>query len=216
MSVQNLPASVRRLAGAAALAASLAFPAPSAASEICGDVNDNGDVSTSDALLVLRASVGQSVALVCEAADITSYGNTTAFTESDTFGENFLLGHEIEIEEEATITHFGVIAKSSGQQVRFALYTSAAGEPQNLVIGSGAATLTGGLQEVAVPPKRIAAGTYWLMALYDVEATVGVDFTGDNAIRLRAMPFGDQMPEQFGAASGYTGDEFNYYVKVQL
>jgi hypothetical protein len=30
------------------------------------------------------------------------------------------------------------------------------------------------------------------------------------------MPFGDQMPEQFGPASGYTGDEFNYYVKVQL
>jgi hypothetical protein len=37
------------------------------AQPICGDVNDSGDVTTTDALSVLRAAVGQPVDLLCDA-----------------------------------------------------------------------------------------------------------------------------------------------------
>jgi hypothetical protein len=37
------------------------------AQPICGDVNDSGDVTTTDALSVLRAAVGQPVDLTCDA-----------------------------------------------------------------------------------------------------------------------------------------------------
>ena len=53
------------------------------ASEICGDVNVSGGLSTSDALLVLRGSVGQPVTLTCPSieglttcqSDLTGVGN---------------------------------------------------------------------------------------------------------------------------------------------
>jgi hypothetical protein len=49
----------------------------------CGDVNDNGSVTTSDALAVLRKSVGQQVSLICPAAGgISQTGQTTCFDTS--------------------------------------------------------------------------------------------------------------------------------------
>jgi hypothetical protein len=201
----------------AALAASLFLVASASASDVCGDVNDSGELSTSDALLVLRASVGLDVTLICEIGPVAdTFGFTTDFVTSDTFGAGFLLGIPIEIDEQATITHFGIISKSSGQQVRFALYTDADDVPQDLVIGSSAATLVGGLQEIPVPATQVAAGTYWLMALYDKEAIVGSDFSGEMTVRLRAFDFEASFPNQFGSDQSYTGDRFNYYVKVQL
>jgi hypothetical protein len=53
-----------RLLAAAGLAAALLSAAPASAQ--CGDVNDSGTITTSDALGVLRASVGQPVELVCD------------------------------------------------------------------------------------------------------------------------------------------------------
>src|SRR5690348_7136963 len=37
------------------------------AQPVCGDVNDNGSVTSSDSLAVLRAAVGQPVDLICDA-----------------------------------------------------------------------------------------------------------------------------------------------------
>ena len=42
-----------------------ALPRPASA-QLCGDVNDSGKVTTTDALSVLRAAVGQQVSLVCD------------------------------------------------------------------------------------------------------------------------------------------------------
>jgi hypothetical protein len=54
----------RTILAAALIACTLAAPAHGA-EPVCGDVNDTGTVSTSDALAVLRKSVGQDVNLVC-------------------------------------------------------------------------------------------------------------------------------------------------------
>ncbi|MFN2426188.1 MAG: hypothetical protein ABR587_07045 [Candidatus Binatia bacterium] len=47
------------------LALACAMPALASA-QLCGDVNDNGSVTTSDALSVLRVAVGQDIELVCD------------------------------------------------------------------------------------------------------------------------------------------------------
>ncbi|MFN2378042.1 MAG: hypothetical protein ABR538_16040 [Candidatus Binatia bacterium] len=44
-------------------------PAGDISLEVCGDVNESGTVSSTDALLVLKEAVGQPVALVCPAID---------------------------------------------------------------------------------------------------------------------------------------------------
>jgi hypothetical protein len=52
----------------------------SAQEDVCGDVNDNGQVTTSDALAVLRKSVGQPVELLCPpAGGIAATGQTVCF-----------------------------------------------------------------------------------------------------------------------------------------
>jgi hypothetical protein len=46
--------------------AGLCFVAAPASAQLCGDVNDNGAVTTGDAQIVLRYAVGQDVNLICD------------------------------------------------------------------------------------------------------------------------------------------------------
>jgi hypothetical protein len=55
------------------------------ASSVCGDVNNSGEVSSSDALSVLRYSVGQAVQLVCAAlGQLPKTGQTTCYNAAGT------------------------------------------------------------------------------------------------------------------------------------
>lgn len=66
--MRKSPCSVLRLARSTlllTLAVACALPLPASA-QLCGDVNDNGSVTTGDALSVLRYSVGQDVNLICD------------------------------------------------------------------------------------------------------------------------------------------------------
>jgi hypothetical protein len=56
---------MRKTIAAAALSAVVFGAASANSSSICGDVNNSGTITTSDALAVLRTAVGQSVGLVC-------------------------------------------------------------------------------------------------------------------------------------------------------
>jgi len=53
-------------------------PAQAATAPVCGDVNSNGSISSSDALLVLKKGVGQAVTLQC-----TAYDDRISQLESD-------------------------------------------------------------------------------------------------------------------------------------
>jgi hypothetical protein len=72
---------MRMRTAALLLSAALGFSTnASGADYVCGDVNDNGAVSTSDALAVLRKSVGQQVNLICPpAGGIQTTGQMTCF-----------------------------------------------------------------------------------------------------------------------------------------
>jgi hypothetical protein len=52
---------------AAAVFAAVLLTAASAYADVCGDVDDSGELSASDALRVLRGAVGLPVNLICEA-----------------------------------------------------------------------------------------------------------------------------------------------------
>ena len=55
----------RKIAFATVLAALLGLCAEANAAPVCGDVNNNSSVTSSDALLVLKSAVGQPVTLTC-------------------------------------------------------------------------------------------------------------------------------------------------------
>ena len=146
------------------------------ADPICGDVNVSLDVTTSDALAVLKKAVGQSIQLQCEQCPAgTTYGNTTDFVTPDEFYSGYLQGAVYAIPVASTVTHLGVIAKSSGQHARLALYTDDAGEPGELVVGTSVFTLAEGAQQIQVPATFIPAGSYWIMSVYDATVLIGTD-----------------------------------------
>jgi hypothetical protein len=185
---------------------------------ICGDVNANGSVTSSDALAVLRKSVGQDLALAC-LDHVDRYGTVTDLNTTSYYEPNFLLGRRITIARPATVTAMGVISREEdGGNFRLALYRDANGEPGELVVATTPAKLKVGSQEVAVTPTPVAAGDYWMMGNYEVATYVAVnDFatpTSDHLVKYRALPFGNALPDPFGAASTYGETELNYWVKV--
>lgn len=195
-----------------ALAASRAHAAP-----VCGDVNTSGEVTTSDALAVLRNSVGQDIILQCEdCAAGTTYGNPTDFVGSEQRFAGFLQGSMHEIPVPSTVTHLGIIGKSSGQHVRMALYTDSGGEPEDLVVGTGAFTLVEGAQQIRVPATLVPAGNYWIMITHDNMVLIGTDQTDPDTtiFQYRTLAFGSPFPDQFGPATSYLGKRQNLYVQV--
>jgi hypothetical protein len=69
--------------------------------------------------------------------------------------------------------------------------------------------------EVPVPATPVAAGTYWLMAMFDQNASVGVDFSDPNAVvKFSMTSFGAGLPSPVFFPQTFSGQRFNYYVRV--
>ena len=200
------------------IAASISFTAPPAfaAAPICGDVNVSGDVTTSDALAVLRKSVGQPLFLQCDQCPAgATYGNTTDFVTTEALYSGYLQGTAYEIPVPSTVTHLGLIAGSSGQHGRIALYTDNGGEPDQLVVGTSVFTLVEGAQVIAVPPTLVAAGAYWIMTTSDDTILLGINKdVGGTPLKYRSLAFGAQLPEGFGAVLDVSYSPQNLYVQV--
>lgn len=67
----------------------LATTSGALAAPICGDLNDSGNVSTGDALLLLRSAVGQPVDLVCDRCGSTCEGDPRYLLGEWRFESNF-------------------------------------------------------------------------------------------------------------------------------
>ena len=109
-----------------------------------------------------------------------------------------------------------VIAKASGANVMLALYSSPGADPDRLVASTAAVPMTVGAMEIPVAPTSLPAGTYWMMGVYDTDASIGIDENDPNAPDCYAPhAFSSALPDPFGTAFPYTGQRFNYYVRVQ-
>jgi hypothetical protein len=204
----------------AALAVSIAtFAGPafgvSVPAPICGDVNNTGSLSPSDALAVLRASVGQPVALTCgQCPAALVYGTTEAVATSSEFHPDYLLGGPVEILQAMTMDQFGLISRTAGNHVKIALYTDDGGKPDSLVVGTPSTTLLAGSQTIEVPATEVPAGDYWIMAVYDADTPLpGDDEDLSTPVYFKAFTFSDPLPETFGVGTTYGGQPMPYAVK---
>ncbi len=74
-----------------------------------------------------------------------------------------------------------------------------------------------GLMEISVgAPVAVAAGDYWLLGVFDVNASVGLD-TSDPQAEVKYIPFtfGTDLPDPFPVAKTYNGQVLNYFVNVK-
>ena len=139
-------------------------------------------------------------------------GNAEEFSDASSHGANYLLGFKIDVTNAVTVDKLAVIAKQAGPNAKMALYTDVSGKPGELVVGSSSLTLVVGVNEFDVADTPIAAGSYWIMAVYDRQASVGIDYTQSSTIAYKVHTFTNPLPNTFGTPNVYSGQRFNYYV----
>jgi len=145
-----------------------------------------------------------------------NFGNDVEFADASAHSPDYLLGGSFTLPVQGMLTHLCVIAKSGGPNVILALYSDIGGEPGDLMAFTAATPMTVGVMEIPTTPTALPAGTYWMMGVYDADASIGID-QSDPSVPVRYLPqsFSSPLPDPFGPAFGYTGQKFNYYIKVE-
>ena len=94
------------------------------------------------------------------------------------------------------------------------LYRNSGGVPTTLVVGTPPTALVAGRLEMPVTQTRITAGTYWLMAMYDTDASVGVDTSVATAPAMYAFrDFSEGLPTSVSGPSSMFGQRYNYFLR---
>ncbi|HJQ84001.1 MAG TPA: hypothetical protein VKA21_08000, partial [Candidatus Binatia bacterium] len=146
-----------------------------------------------------------------------TFGNAVEFPDASAHAPDYLLGSPVTLPAPMTVTRLCLIAKGDGPNVVMVLYSSDNfGRPMHPVAWTPTTPLTAGRMEIPVSPTVLAAGRYWITAVYDTDASVGIDETDPLApVDYVDHPFSSPAPDPFGAAASYTGQKFNYYVRAQ-
>jgi hypothetical protein len=168
---------------------------------------------------------GVTAGLDCDDADSSTWcvsertiGNDVEFADASSATENYLLGSAIEIPYPMVLSALALIGKSATGNVKMALYTDDrgrfGGSPESLIVATGANAIPVGPLEIAVEPTPVLPGTYWIMAVYDTTASIGIELTPmeTNYVKYRSLLFSDPIPSSFGTATTYSGQRFNYYI----
>lgn len=190
-------------------------------SPVCGDVNVSWSVTAADALAVLRKAVGQPLTLTCSSGVYqATYGNPDDLLDGSSSSPGFLLGNALIIETDAWVTHLSLIGRQAGPRVKMGLYTDVGGNPAALVVASDATSLVVGAQEIPVEATHVAAGTYWLLALFNTQASVAFDSTDDSSTTkyvFVSSSIDDPLPDpitEAGDVDSYVGQKLNYWVNA--
>jgi hypothetical protein len=128
---------------------------------------------------------------------------------------NQLLGVPVTVTGTVTLRHFGLIVRT-GSQVTMALYKAdATGAPSTLVASVVGQTLVVGSNEYPVITQpTLTAGTYWIMAVFDVDMQVAHDTTPNEPTRFIAQTFSNPLPGTLATTNVYTGTNMDFYILV--
>ena len=147
-----------------------------------------------------------------------NYGNfSTRFTLGG-FSKNYLLGTKITVTTGGVLQSLSFDSRTAGTgQVQMALYENVGGLPGNLVAQSGITNIVAGDMNLSVGAGiNIAAGDYWIMAVYNVDGdkTGSYNNFGDNSLVVRYTSFeiGNAIPTNASGFVSYSGQTFNYWV----
>jgi len=183
---------------------------------VCATTTTSTTTSTTVTTSTTTTSTTATTTTSTTLATGTDFGNDVEFPDASAHTPDYLVGSPITVSSPFVLTHLGVIAKAGGPHVMLMLYASAGSDPDQLVASTASMPMTVGRMEIPVAPTQLPAGTYWMMGVYDSDASIGIDETNPNAPDCYAPHlFSDPAPNPFGTSFLYTGQRFNYYIKVQ-
>ena len=149
----------------------------------------------------------------CDGADAISveYGHRSLQGTTAIAGDDYLLGMPLDVDSDFTLSHFGLRVAGAAGNGRMALYADLDGVPGTLVASSAASSLVQGenllLAEAAA---LVAAGAYWVAAVYD--QTTHIDGAGIYSPAYIDHDFSAALPDPFGVAETYEGSGLSYWV----
>jgi hypothetical protein len=181
---------------------------------ICGDqcVDTETDVANCGGC-GNQCPTGDTCAAGTCSCDGCVFGNYDDLGSNSEHLPNYLLGTAVVVPETVLVS-FGVIGRAAGPHFEMALYRDAGGSPGALVASTPSTPLAVGRQEIGVSPVALSAGTYWIMGIYDTEASIGIAFGGSAPVDYTALGFGSALPGTFPSPDVYSGQTFNYYIVV--
>jgi hypothetical protein len=131
---------------------------------------------------------------------------------------DYLLGEEISIDSPLLVTKLGANVLAAGRHMVMALYTDSGTKPDTMVASTAPTSIVNGSNELPVVDQvRVAAGNYWLMAVYDASTQIAQALPFSTLIWYQSMDFSTALPARFGARAGtnaasYTSKYLGYYV----
>lgn len=154
------------------------------------------------------------LAFNCSATTI-NFGNDSDFGLGSHHRVGFLLGSIITIDQTVDLLAAGIIFYSGGYG-NIGIYSSNAGEPDQLLATTGAFHMSGsGTLEVPFTSNvTLDVGDYWFMGVYDEIASIGIKQDTDVEYKYRSLNFTSELPTTFGAAITQSEQEYNYYIKA--
>lgn len=117
-----------------------------------------------------------------------------------------------------TLSDAGIIFRSSGYQGQVALYDLTSGNlpGQRLATtGTFSVSTTGPVLIPFTTSPALNAGTYWFMAVFSANASIGFSDTGAQLVAYKSLSFGSPRSATFGTPNTYTGQAFNYYLQLK-
>ena len=146
-------------------------------------------------------------------AQVFYYGNYNDLGGDSNHLPNFLLGSKYTATQPVTLLSAGVIFRTSGYMSNIGLYTNSGGLPDQLLATTGAFAVTamGRVETPFTTHPMLAPGDYWFEAVYDLNASLGIQQGTNDLVAYRTLTFTGMLPSSFGTSTTYTGQTFNYY-----
>ena len=157
------------------------------------------------------------LAFNCSATTI-NFGNDIDFGLGSHHRVGFLLGSIITIDQTVDLLTAGIIFYSGGYNGNIGIYSSNAGEPDQLLATTGAFHVSGaGTLEVPFTSNvTLDVGDYWFMGVHDEIASIGIKQDTNAEYKYRLLNYTSELPTTFGTAITQSGQEYNYYIKASV
>lgn len=136
---------------------------------------------------------------------------TSDFTSGILVG-NTLSGVKFTVSGTSTLNSINLVGNDTGSAVRMAVYDDEGG-PNNL-IASATGTVGAGITSLPVTPTEIAAGDYWVMAIYEVDGyhTDRNRLASGNIVYYKNHDYNDPLPDPGSGFVSYVGTDFLYFL----
>ena len=142
--------------------------------------------------------------------------DSTVLKDGTPFSADFILGTKHSLAKAGILKSINVLSKNNGDQIQMAVYSDSSGVPKKLLADGGIATLKLGVNSFTVTQTQLAAGDYWIMAVYDKSGDMAYKGAVDNTkTYFGDHSFGRPLPTNISHYTSYGGQQLGYFLEIK-